>query len=300
MKKAFTLIELLVVIAIIAILAAILFPVFAQAKLAAKKTQGLSQVKQIGTAMYLYVNDFDDVLPPYRFTDNSANRQPQNPTYIKYKASGDPRAAKFDSDGQSSIYAIFINQMLDPYAKSDDIWKAPTNSNAWVNYQDKGTWDSGFFAYGGQNSYGVNNYVFKGSTATAPASPYSVSGLAEPSNTLLMIDATYYNVLPAEPAGGFCKLGGYDPTNGNSGSSYMFYWKELGNSILNFGALGSPDPNASSNASVWTAINGRYGGVLNAVRGDTSAKALQAKAVVNNLKDNITTSYWNPTKGSCE
>jgi prepilin-type N-terminal cleavage/methylation domain-containing protein len=60
MKKAFTLIELLVVIAIIAILAAILFPVFAQAKEAAKKTQGLSQLKQLGTSTNLYTADYDD------------------------------------------------------------------------------------------------------------------------------------------------------------------------------------------------------------------------------------------------
>ena len=63
MKRAFTLIELLVVIAIIAILAAILFPVFAQAKEAAKKSQSLSNVKQIGTAMNLYMADSDDTTP---------------------------------------------------------------------------------------------------------------------------------------------------------------------------------------------------------------------------------------------
>lgn len=60
MKKAFTLIELLVVIAIIAILAAILFPVFAQAKEAAKNTQLLSNFKQIGTAHHIYSADYDD------------------------------------------------------------------------------------------------------------------------------------------------------------------------------------------------------------------------------------------------
>ncbi|MDX2066627.1 MAG: prepilin-type N-terminal cleavage/methylation domain-containing protein [Fimbriimonadaceae bacterium] len=58
-KAAFTLIELLVVIAIIAILAAILFPVFAQAKVAAKKTQSLSNVKQIGTGVQMYLSDND-------------------------------------------------------------------------------------------------------------------------------------------------------------------------------------------------------------------------------------------------
>lgn len=60
MKKAFTLIELLVVIAIIAILAAILFPVFAQAKEAAKKTTCLSNTKQIAVSQLLYSNDYDD------------------------------------------------------------------------------------------------------------------------------------------------------------------------------------------------------------------------------------------------
>ena len=59
-SRAFTLIELLVVIAIIAILAAILFPVFAQAKAAAKKTQSLSNVKQLGLGTLLYNNDHDD------------------------------------------------------------------------------------------------------------------------------------------------------------------------------------------------------------------------------------------------
>lgn len=72
MKKAFTLIELLVVIAIIAILAAILFPVFAQAKMAAKKTADLNNTKQIGIAIQLYIADSDDVFPPsnHRINDD--------------------------------------------------------------------------------------------------------------------------------------------------------------------------------------------------------------------------------------
>lgn len=63
MRRAFTLIELLVVIAIIAILAAILFPVFASAKEAAKKTACASNLKQIGVAVTIYQADFDDGFP---------------------------------------------------------------------------------------------------------------------------------------------------------------------------------------------------------------------------------------------
>ena len=59
-QRAFTLIELLVVIAIVAILAAILFPVFAQAKQAAKKTQDMSNIRQIGMAIQMYAADHDD------------------------------------------------------------------------------------------------------------------------------------------------------------------------------------------------------------------------------------------------
>lgn len=62
--RGFTLIELLVVIAIIAILAAILFPVFAQAKVAAKKTAVLSNAKQLGLAEMMYATDYDDVFSP--------------------------------------------------------------------------------------------------------------------------------------------------------------------------------------------------------------------------------------------
>jgi len=63
-RRAFTLIELLVVIAIIAILAAILFPVFANAKEAAKKTQSLAQMRQLSATVMLYAGDVDDYFPP--------------------------------------------------------------------------------------------------------------------------------------------------------------------------------------------------------------------------------------------
>lgn len=62
-RRAFTLIELLVVIAIIAILAAILFPVFAKAREAARQSTCLSNSKQIGLAFGMYVQDYDETFP---------------------------------------------------------------------------------------------------------------------------------------------------------------------------------------------------------------------------------------------
>jgi prepilin-type N-terminal cleavage/methylation domain-containing protein len=74
--KAFTLIELLVVIAIIAILAAILFPVFAQAKAAAKKTMSLSNAKNIGLGITMYTTDYDDILPMLQFVEPTPGWSP--------------------------------------------------------------------------------------------------------------------------------------------------------------------------------------------------------------------------------
>lgn len=92
-KSAFTLIELLVVIAIIAILAAILFPVFSQAKEAAKRAASLSNVRQIGLAMNMYITDSDDVTP----------------------------AVYSYSDGRS----LDFYQLMQPYVKNMDVFYSP-------------------------------------------------------------------------------------------------------------------------------------------------------------------------------
>jgi len=289
MKRAFTLIELLVVIAIIAILAAILFPVFAQAKLAAKKTAGLSQVKQIGTSVHIYLSDYDDVLMPYRF--GSSSGPIVNPHYL----AGEPRTAVWDANGEqgrNTKRAIFFSDMLAPYIKNEQIWNAPGYSNAWSVIQDKGTWDPNFHSYGGQNSYAANNYLMKSGVGTA------TSEIVEVSNTLLFVDATYYNALPAQPlpVGTWCKLGGYNPGY----NTYSHYWKHLGNNFHNFNSPGDPNPDAASNNGVWANINARYSGVLNVVRADSSGKAMNAKQLVYDLRAKLDQSIWNHLKTPCE
>ncbi|HEY3780237.1 MAG TPA: prepilin-type N-terminal cleavage/methylation domain-containing protein [Fimbriimonadaceae bacterium] len=84
-RNGFTLIELLVVIAIIAILAAILFPVFAQAKEAAKKSSCLSNTNQLDLGMQLYVNDYDDTLMPLADPTNTILWTDLESPYVKSK-----------------------------------------------------------------------------------------------------------------------------------------------------------------------------------------------------------------------
>jgi prepilin-type N-terminal cleavage/methylation domain-containing protein len=118
-RRAFTLIELLVVIAIIAILAAILFPVFAQAKLAAKKTQALSQMKQLSLSVIMYANDADDnFLPasmraPIGSTANPEIWPRKLDVYVKSPAlfiatdASDSKMAKAPCAGEAGTTAAF-------------------------------------------------------------------------------------------------------------------------------------------------------------------------------------------------
>lgn len=103
--RAFTLIELLVVIAIIAILAAILFPVFAQAREKARTAGCLSNEKQIGFALQMYVQDYDEVLP----------------STCSWGRAWDECAAV-----QKTGSPAFIQQFLAPYVKNEQLWYCPS------------------------------------------------------------------------------------------------------------------------------------------------------------------------------
>ncbi|RYG26968.1 prepilin-type N-terminal cleavage/methylation domain-containing protein, partial [bacterium] len=118
-RRAFTLIELLVVIAIIAILAAILFPVFAQAKEAAKKTVTLSNAKQMGTAFNIYSSDSDDQFPSAYGISQVSGAIRWN-TYIPFPA-GWTTNGGWDSDSaiaQANNHWINSTQ---PYVKSGNL-----------------------------------------------------------------------------------------------------------------------------------------------------------------------------------
>ena len=98
-ERGFTLIELLVVIAIIAILAAILFPVFARARESARRTGCLSNMKQVTTGIMMYTQDYDEVLP--------------------YQQDGDL------CDYGKSPHAVWITSTM-PYVKNKQVWWCPS------------------------------------------------------------------------------------------------------------------------------------------------------------------------------
>lgn len=185
MRKAFTLIELLVVIAIIAILAAILFPVFAQAKNAAKKTASLSNVKQIGTASQIYLGDYDDTTPPVFWFD--------------------PNALDLPTTQGFHYFPI----LLLPYSKNKQLFLCPNDRATDPVLTDpigKGRFDpdSTFrdYFYGANPSYGynyryLNNFLgtrIIGGMPTRLFSGVSATSFENVSQTIMFAEATMKNL----------------------------------------------------------------------------------------------------------
>ena len=248
-RNGFTLIELLVVIAIIAILAAILFPVFAQARAKARQTSCLSNMKQINLATAMYVQDYDESFYPHRFNSGTdTNPFLQDPV----------GNATISGSARNKTFWI---SLLQPYCKNYQLFACPSNSarptsSPWVEWNTDGsqcggslnntTVGCGGVGYGGQNSYGHNDVYMSpaGAYNTSNGAPFTVSLAAVPrvSSTVLVVDASYYGAAPdlANYSGklnlSHCADGsltaGYcldlDFANAQGGQ-YKFYWKNIGN-----------------------------------------------------------------------
>ena len=122
-KTGFTLIELLVVIAIIALLAAILFPVFARARENARKSSCMNNMKQIGVGLMQYVQDYDE---KYVFT-------PSDNIYV-----GGAAGARM-----GNVNGLTFADFLHPYIKNEQVWKCPScpktgDTNPRISYHMNG------------------------------------------------------------------------------------------------------------------------------------------------------------------
>jgi prepilin-type N-terminal cleavage/methylation domain-containing protein len=161
--RAFTLIELLVVIAIIAILAAILFPVFAQAKLAAKKTVALSDVKQIGLASQMYLSDSDDTYPQSETGSDGTN------DYLSWCTSIYPFIKNGDFQQQTGV------AFSQSYG-SGGIFRSPGNPRQEVDGKNS----EAAFSFGAHHALFVDNFGYENPTASGGACNPTVSASVIP------------------------------------------------------------------------------------------------------------------------
>jgi prepilin-type N-terminal cleavage/methylation domain-containing protein/prepilin-type processing-associated H-X9-DG protein len=138
-RRGFTLIELLVVIAIIAILAAILFPVFAQARETARAAACLSNLKQVGLAVHMYAQDYDEEFPDggYGGPRNWEVNPDVNPAGQCLDAGGGyagrtiasvPGPQPFTGCRYGfEFYRILMHIQLGPYIKNSNVWYCPSD-----------------------------------------------------------------------------------------------------------------------------------------------------------------------------
>ena len=315
-KAAFTLIELLVVIAIIAILAAILFPVFAKAREKARQTACMSNMKQLGLATIQYVQDYDEFYYSHRLKNDP------NPLCT---AQGGPDTCAATGTG-AQITGDATNrtswaQLLQPYLKSYAVFLCPSNPTGWVGVdpiaeecggQDASSGNNsgcGGRSYGAENSYGHNDMFM--SPAGNPTSfgtllPIASSQVQRPSSTALIMDAEYYGVAPdLQNQSGYLKTygGQYNPAGdlawmgnqSNPAGQYENYWKNIGNgkwgydlntsgTWLGTGSTG----NKTDDAGVDMTQQGpnRHTGFVNVVFADGHAKAIRYEILVGDI------CYW--------
>ena len=163
--SGFTLIELLVVIAIIAILAAILFPVFAKAREKARQTQCLSNLKQITLGWQMYNQDYDETAcPTYYYTD-----------MWQYEHAWD-----YTLDWADWSKPVASAGLLEPYMKNQQITKCPS-----FNGESSGRPTTG---------YAYNASYIGGDLSAFPVrNPCSTAAIQSPSDTVVFAEAAWYD-----------------------------------------------------------------------------------------------------------
>lgn len=176
-KRAFTLIELLVVIAIIAILAAILFPVFARARENARRASCMSNMKQLALGMMQYVQDYDErYAPNWNCLDKTSTCPTDEGPILDTSQPGGIYNASGGNGGTGKFRTW--KDFIFPYVKSLQVYVCPSGTTP------LSTPDYGYsVAMGGYGSYNANNF---GMTGAPSFTPLAMSAVTRPSEIIMM------------------------------------------------------------------------------------------------------------------
>jgi prepilin-type N-terminal cleavage/methylation domain-containing protein/prepilin-type processing-associated H-X9-DG protein len=175
-RKGFTLIELLVVIAIIAILAAILFPVFARARENARRSSCQSNLKQIGLGVMQYTQDYDEKYPPNSYTCSAAN------------------IANKEYACVATTDVVLWYHTLYPYTKSIQIFNCPSAADARLQKTNA----SGQWVYTAYPAYGWS-VIWNGTTEYSVFDRLALASVEDPSGTIFAGDSTRYRMSAEQP-----------------------------------------------------------------------------------------------------